>query len=134
MLFLLPVFGHASAAQDRLPAHEQVVSATVLPASAMHPEIAVFYLGIGRPESLEWDGVRMLLGWELPEVPPTHRKRLVVLSHGSDGNPWQHSDLAKQLVLAGFVVAAPFHVGDNTRDHDHSTLTTWTNWNKDPSM
>ena len=58
---------------------------------------------------------------------------MVVLSHGSDGNPWQHSDLAKQLALAGFVVAAPFHVGDSTRDHDHSTFTAWDNWRLRPT-
>ncbi len=41
--------------------------------------------------------------------------RLVVISHGSGGNPWVHSDLARALVADGFVVAMPQHRGDNAR-------------------
>jgi predicted dienelactone hydrolase len=111
----------------------QTVAAAVMPASGATPEIAVFYLGKGQPTEITRDGVQMQIGWELPEVPSVGKRPLVVLSHGSDGNPWQHSDLAKQLVHAGFVVAAPFHVGDNSRDHDHSTLTTWENWRLRPT-
>lgn len=42
--------------------------------------------------------------------------RLVVLSHGSGGNPWVHADLARTLVEDGFVVAMPLHRGDNYAD------------------
>lgn len=42
--------------------------------------------------------------------------RLVVLTHGSGGAPWVHTDLARNLVEAGFVVALPQHHGDNYRD------------------
>ena len=42
--------------------------------------------------------------------------RLVVISHGSGGNPWVHSNLARTLVQAGFVVAMPVHHGDNAQD------------------
>jgi predicted dienelactone hydrolase len=42
--------------------------------------------------------------------------RLVVISHGSGGNPWVHSDLARTLVDAGFVVVMPQHRGDNAMD------------------
>jgi predicted dienelactone hydrolase len=42
--------------------------------------------------------------------------RLVVISHGSGGNPWVHSDLARALVEAGYVVAMPQHRGDNAMD------------------
>src|SRR5256885_8208325 len=42
--------------------------------------------------------------------------RLVVVSHGSGGSPWVHSDLARALVENGFVVAAPEHRGDNYKD------------------
>lgn len=138
LLALIPtvfgtLFGTSVAAQSILPKTEHTVSATVLPASGMYPEIVVFYQGKGRPESLERDGVRMQLGWDLPEVPTTVPRRLVVLSHGSNGNPWQQSDLAQQLVHAGFVVAAPFHVGDSSRDHDHSTISNWTNWKLRPT-
>jgi predicted dienelactone hydrolase len=42
--------------------------------------------------------------------------RLVVISHGSGGNAWVHSDLARALVQAGYVVAMPQHRGDNAMD------------------
>ncbi|MDB5870895.1 MAG: alpha/beta hydrolase family protein [Ramlibacter sp.] len=42
--------------------------------------------------------------------------RLVVISHGSGGNAWVHSNLARTLVQAGFIVAMPEHRGDNARD------------------
>ena len=42
--------------------------------------------------------------------------RLVVISHGSGGSAWTYTDLARTLVEAGFVVAAPLHTGDNFSD------------------
>ena len=49
--------------------------------------------------------------------PKAGNGRLVVISHGSGGGPWVHSDLARTLVEAGFVVAVPEHRDDNAR-HD----------------
>lgn len=43
--------------------------------------------------------------------------RLVVISHGSGGSPWPHSDIARALAEAGFVVAVPVHKGDNSNEH-----------------
>lgn len=126
---LLAVSASASAVVQ-----QQTTAATVLPASGSTPEIAVFYSGVGQTADVTRDGVRMQIGWDLPGETGAGKRPLVVLSHGSGGNPWQHSDLAKQLVQAGFVVAAPFHSGDNSRDHDHSTLTTWTNWQLRPTQ
>src|SRR2546422_225115 len=42
--------------------------------------------------------------------------RLIVVSPGSGGSPWVHSDLARALVESGFVVAVPEHRGDNYKD------------------
>lgn len=42
---------------------------------------------------------------------------LVVMSHGNGGSLGGHYDTALALALAGFVVAAPTHAGDNYRDH-----------------
>lgn len=109
------------------------VSAAVLPAADATPEIVVFYAGIGQAADIVRDGVRMHMGWDLPVAGSSAKRPMIVLSHGSGGNPWQLSDLAKRLVQGGFVVAAPFHPGDNSRDHDHSTLTTWTNWQMRPT-
>lgn len=43
-------------------------------------------------------------------------RRLIVITHGSGGAPWVHTDLARSLVQAGFVVALPEHRGDNYKD------------------
>jgi predicted dienelactone hydrolase len=51
--------------------------------------------------------------------------RLVVISHGSGGSPWVHSDLARMLVAAGFVVAGPEHAGDNYRDRASVGPASW---------
>ena len=52
-----------------------------------------------------------------PEAPPLRGNgRLVVVSHGSGGTAWVHTDLAHALVEAGFVVALPQHRGDNAWD------------------
>jgi len=41
---------------------------------------------------------------------------LVVISHGNGGGLQSHADLALALASAGYVVAAPMHVGDNFAD------------------
>ncbi len=51
--------------------------------------------------------------------------RLIVLSHGSGGSPWVHSDLARVLVEDGFVVAMPEHRGDNYKDHSTPGPKSW---------
>jgi predicted dienelactone hydrolase len=51
--------------------------------------------------------------------------RLVVISHGSGGNPWVHSDMARALVAAGFVVAMPQHKGDNAFDPSQPGPPSW---------
>jgi len=42
---------------------------------------------------------------------------LVVVSHGNSGTPWAYRQLAKHLVLAGFVVALPAHTGNTRLDN-----------------
>ncbi len=51
--------------------------------------------------------------------------RLVVISHGSGGSPWVHTDLAYALVEAGFVVAAPEHRGDSFRSRSDAGPVAW---------
>src|SRR5512140_3829365 len=51
--------------------------------------------------------------------------RLVVISHGSGGNPWVHSNLARALVADGFVVAMPQHHGDNAMDTSKPGPDSW---------
>jgi len=58
-------------------------------------------------------------------APARGNGRLVILSHGSGGNPWVHSDLAIALVEAGFVAAMPEHRGDNYRDPSKPGPESW---------
>ena len=51
--------------------------------------------------------------------------RLVVVSHGTGGSPWVHSDLARALVEGGFVVASPEHRGDNYKDLSAAGPESW---------
>jgi predicted dienelactone hydrolase len=51
--------------------------------------------------------------------------RLVVVSHGSGGGPWTHTDLARTLVNHGFVVAMPLHRGDNALDSGSPGPDSW---------
>jgi len=50
---------------------------------------------------------------------------LVVISHGSGGNAWVHSDLARALVNAGYVVAMPQHRADNASDPSKPGPESW---------
>jgi predicted dienelactone hydrolase len=58
-------------------------------------------------------------------APSRGNGRLVVISHGSGGNPWVHSDLARALVQEGFVVAPPEHRGDNASDPSKPGPASW---------
>lgn len=51
--------------------------------------------------------------------------RLIVISHGSGGSPWVHTDLARELVLRGFVVVVPTHIGDNATDNKEPGPESW---------
>src|SRR2546430_15432810 len=51
--------------------------------------------------------------------------RLVVVSPGSGASPWVHSDLARALAEAGFVVATPEHRGDNYKDLSAAGPESW---------
>lgn len=61
-----------------------------------------------------------------PDAPPLPgSRRLIVLSHGTGGNPWVDHTLAATLVRAGFVVAQPLHRGDNFRDFGQAGPASW---------
>ena len=61
-----------------------------------------------------------------PDAAPSPGKhRLIVISHGSGGSGWEHSDFAQILVAAGFMVAIPEHAGDNWHDHSAVGPASW---------
>jgi len=61
----------------------------------------------------------------LQGAPVRGNGRLVVISHGSGGSPWVHSDLARALVEGGFAVAIPEHRGDNYKDPSSAGPESW---------
>ncbi|AMO21991.1 dienelactone hydrolase [Ramlibacter tataouinensis] len=76
--------------------------------------VTVFYPTAAPEQSVKRGPFELKLA---PDAPPARGNgRLVVISHGSGGNAWVHSDLARALVNAGFVVALPRHQGDNAQD------------------
>jgi predicted dienelactone hydrolase len=58
-------------------------------------------------------------------APARGNGRLVVISHGSPSNPWVNADLAIALTQAGFVVAVPWHLRDNSSDSRDSGPVSW---------
>ncbi len=85
--------------------------------------VAVFY-----PTESEGPPVQRWEFW-LPVVeqaPPARGNgRLVVISHGSPSNPWMNADLAIALTRAGFIVAAPWHLRDNSSDSADAGPVSW---------
>ncbi len=76
--------------------------------------VTVYYPTNAADQTVTRGPFRLQAAWQA--APATGNGRLVVISHGSGGNPWVHSDLARTLVAAGFVVAMPEHAGDNAKD------------------
>ena len=86
--------------------------------------VTVFY-----PSSGEAQPIRrgpFTLNVAVQGAPARGNGRLIVVSHGSGGAPWVHSDLARSLVDAGFVVAMPEHKADNYKDESNPGPDSWT--------
>ena len=108
--------GAAAAATPR-------VGMLTLPAAAPDGPITVFYPTEADEGAVQRGPFTLQLA---PDAPPAFgNRRLVVLSHGSGGSPWVHADIARALVQAGFVVAAPWHRGDNARDSGRPGPDSW---------
>jgi predicted dienelactone hydrolase len=94
-----------------------------LPARGEDGPITVFYPTAQAPTTVARGPFHLKLA---PDAAPVKGNgRLIVLSHGSGGNAWVHTDLATQLVEAGFVVASPLHRGDNYLDMADVGPATW---------
>jgi hypothetical protein len=52
-------------------------------------------------------------------------RRLIIISHGSGGSPWVHTQLAAVLVQRGYVVAMPAHRGDHFQDSSEPGPESW---------
>ncbi len=85
---------------------------TELPGLTGDGPVTVFYPSSAQEQALKRGPFTLSLAWQ--GAPVRGNGRLLVISHGSGGNPWVHADLARTLVEAGFVVAFPQHRGDHS--------------------
>lgn len=85
--------------------------------------VTVYYPSSAADQPLQRGPFNLQLAWQ--GAPVAGNGRLVVVSHGSGGNPWVYSDLARALVAAGFVVAMPEHAGDNAKDPSKPGPDSW---------
>ncbi len=95
-----------------------------LPASAAgQAPVAVFYpTDAAGPPVRRWQFTLDVVA----SAPPVRGNgRLVVISHGSPGNPWVNADLAIALTRAGFAVAMPWHLRDNSDDSGDAGPVSW---------
>lgn len=76
--------------------------------------VTVFYPSSSADEPVQRGPFPLQLAWQGTAV--QGNGRLIVITHGSGGSPWVHTDLARALVAAGFVVALPEHAGDSAKD------------------
>jgi predicted dienelactone hydrolase len=105
-----------------LPAQAQV-AAHEIAANAGDGPITLFYPTSEGARPVAYGPFNLTLA---PQAAPTRGNgRLVVLSHGSGGSPWVYANLARSLVLAGFVVAVPAHKGDNHKDDGRPGPQSW---------
>jgi predicted dienelactone hydrolase len=95
-------------------AAQAAVGVAELPGIDGDGPVTVFYPSSGEAKPLKRGPFALTLAWL--GAPVRGNGRLIVISHGSGGSPWVHSDLASALVEAGFVVAMPEHQGDNYKD------------------
>jgi predicted dienelactone hydrolase len=115
-LGLLLVAGLAQVqAQSEAPSGTSVGLAQIDASGPDGPPITVFYPSSSPSRAVQ----RGLYTLDVAEqgVPVRGNGRLVVVSHGTGGSVVVHSDLARRLVQAGFVVAVPLHRADNYQDH-----------------
>ncbi|MFY3383688.1 alpha/beta hydrolase family protein [Paracidovorax sp. MALMAid1276] len=104
------------------PAHAGLGLA-VLPGPPGDGPVTVFYPTPKADRPVQRGPFTVLMAPQAPPAPGNGR--LVVVSHGSGGNPWTHTDLARALVRAGFVVAMPEHQGDNVRNAADAGPVSW---------
>ena len=104
-------------------AAQAAVGLDELPGSEGDGPVTVFYPSSSPAQAVQRG--RLTLSVAPQGAPERGNGRLIVLSHGSGGEPWSQSDLALSLAGAGFVVALPEHAGDNWRDHSKIGPESW---------
>ncbi|HEX5345406.1 MAG TPA: alpha/beta hydrolase [Duganella sp.] len=98
----------ASSCGCRLVNIKDEVQGAVVPTAFLYPA-----RGEEKPE--QFGPYSLEVGLDAPPVEGVWP--LVLISHGNSGTPWAYRQLAKHLVLAGFVVALPAHTGNTRLDN-----------------
>ena len=111
------------AAALALPAAAQATVGVTEIASKDGDPVTVFYPSNAEEKPLKRGP--FTLNFAPQGAPVRGNGRLVVVSHGTGGSPWVHSDLARALVEGGFVVASPEHRGDNYKDLSAAGPESW---------
>lgn len=120
---LLAVAGLAAAALLAPAAHAHL-GVTELAPSGQHGVVTVFYPTTAAEQPMPLKIGPLSVAQDAAPAPGNGR--LVLLSHGTGGSPWVHTDLVRGLVEAGFVVAAPRHEADNHLDDSDPGVGAWT--------
>jgi len=106
-----------------LSAHATPMGALTLPADESGEAITVFYPTAEPARPVRRGVFELQLAPDA--APQPGNGRLVVISHGSGGNPWVNAEVSQALVDAGFVVALPRHRGDASGDLTHPGPDSW---------
>lgn len=104
-------------------AAQAATGVTVLPAPTDSGPVTVFYPTAAPAVPVQRGPYS--LNFAIDAVPAAGNRRLIVISHGSGGSPWEFTDLTHMLVTAGFTVAVPEHAGDNWHDHSAVGPVSW---------
>lgn len=106
-----------------LPTAHAATGLDVIAATSTAGPITVFYPSDSATAPVKRGAVTLDMAWQ--GTPKSGNQRLIVLSHGSGGSPWQLTDLANRLVADGYTVAVPEHEGDNYHSHSKVGPETW---------
>lgn len=124
MVSFIRLIGLAAALALPCTAAPAAMGLTEIPGTAGDGPVTVFYPTEAQAQPLARGRLMLMLAAQ--GLPLRGNGRLVVISHGSGGSPWVHSDLARSLVEAGFVVAMPEHHADNYKDDSDPGPDSWT--------
>ncbi|MGZ5195772.1 MAG: alpha/beta hydrolase family protein, partial [Ramlibacter sp.] len=94
-----------------------------LPGQKGDGPVTVFYPSAGEDKAVQRGPFTLNVAEQ--SEPRRGNGHLIVISHGSGGNAWVHSDLARALVQAGYIVAMPQHRADNASDPSKPGPESW---------